>query len=91
MDPFGVQRAQNLRLETRKSSLNKLGEDFTICINWIKAHVDHKGNEIADALAKTGCKLPTREEIPLSIAHIKTVIKDEMYKTWDRRWQTQGD
>ena len=40
-----------------KVALNNLGKDYQINIQWIKAHVNNKGNEIADQLAKTGTKL----------------------------------
>ena len=73
-----------------KESLNLIS-NHEVVINWIKAHVNHKGNEIADNLAKTGCKLPCAEGTPLSQAFVKEAIKKELYKEWDRRWQTQGD
>ena len=74
-----------------KEALNLLGQDYIVVISWIKAHVNHKGNEMADTLAKAGCKLPPNNETPLSYAHIKEVIKEKMYNEWDRRWQLQGD
>ena len=35
-------------------SLNKLAKSRSVTIKWIKAHFDHCGNEMADALAKSG-------------------------------------
>ena len=69
----------------------KLGEDYDITLNWIKAHVNHKGNEMADILAKTGSRLTCAEPTPISQATIKETIRQEMYREWDRRWQTQTD
>ena len=34
-------------LETIQA-LNSLGKDYTVSLHWIKAHVNHKGNEMAD-------------------------------------------
>ena len=74
-----------------KEMLNALGKDYDIQINWIKAHVQHKGNEMADTLAKTGSNFHDTESIPLSKAHVKETIKTALYKAWDRKWQTQPD
>ena len=74
-----------------KELLNNLGKDYVITINWIKAHVEHKGNELADILAKTGCGLTPEEETPVSYAHVKATINQKLYQEWDRRWQAQGD
>ena len=74
-----------------KHLLNKLGEDYDITQNWIKAHVNHKGNKMADILAKTGSRLTCAEPTPISQATIKETIRQEMYREWDRRWQTQTD
>ena len=65
--------------------------DYEVVINWIKAHVNHKGKEIADQATKAGSKLTQIDEIPVSYAFIKDSIKQDMYSEWDRRWQLQGD
>ena len=36
-----------------KQALNSLGDTVDITINWIKPHVNHKGNEMADELVPT--------------------------------------
>ena len=74
-----------------KEALNDLGKNYNVEIHWIKAHVDHRGNELADILAKTGCNLKTDNDTPVSYAHIKATINQKMYDEWDRRWQMQGD
>ncbi len=33
--------------------LNQLGQDNTVVLHWVKAHVGHELNDAADALAKT--------------------------------------
>ena len=85
-----VNTLSNMEKRTN-DALNRLGENYKICIKWIKAHVNHKGNEIADRAAKTGSQLQTREDVPLSQAFVKDLINKDMYEAWNRRWQTQGD
>lgn len=67
--------------------MNKLSESYQVTIHWIKAHVNNKGNEIADRVAKTGSKLTGGQAIPISTAYMKSVIKERMYREWNRRWQ----
>ena len=77
-------------LETIQA-LNSLGKDYTVSLHWIKAHVNHKGNEIEDRAAKTGSMIQTSAEIPVSMAHIKQQIREELYRKWNLRWQTGLD
>ena len=78
-------------VSTTKLELNKACDTNPIIIKWIKAHVNHKGNEIGDRAAKTGCCLPTKEQIPVSRVFVKNKIKEELYNKWSRRWQTAPD
>ena len=81
----------SITVNRTKLALDRLGEDYDICIHWINAHVNHKGNEMADVLAKTGCALRVNEATPVSRAYVKSIITDRMYEEWNRRLQTQGD
>ena len=60
---------------------------------WIKAHVNYKGNELADRLAKTGTKLANKAQIEPGRATINSQISKHMYlkgKLFDinsDRWQ----
>ena len=74
-----------------KDSLNTLCTTHDIRIQWIKAHVNNLGNEIADRAAKTGCTLENKATIPVSMAYVKDLIKKNMWAEWDRRWQTAPD
>ena len=74
-----------------KLELNKLGKEITIDMAWIKAHVNHKGNEMADQIAKTGTKLNPTEEIRPSKCYIKSIANKHMYEEWNNTWtQTKG-
>ena len=57
--------------------INKLSEKNNVTLTWIPGHSNHKGNEIADRLAKRGTNL--KAEGPLSILPIaEATIKDEI-------------
>ena len=71
-----------------KLALNTLGKSIKIELAWVKAHVNYKGNELADRLAKTGTKLQSRSNIGPSRAHINAKINEEMYKEWNQRWMS---
>ena len=36
------------------AQLNKLGKKMSVTLKWVKAHVGHIRNEVADELAKAG-------------------------------------
>ena len=78
-------------VKATKEALNSLGENYKVSIQWIKAHNENKGNEIADRIAKTGSKLEPNTEIGCGKAYVKQLITEEMYKTWNQRWQTGGN
>jgi ribonuclease HI len=70
--------------------LNALGRaGWDITIKWIKAHVGHAGNELADDLAKQGAKntqMGPEPFIPVPTAHTNRLIKMAMEKKWMTRW-----
>ena len=57
----------NKLVELTKNALNGLGAEY----QWIKAHVDNKGNEMVDIAGKTGRKLSPNCDTCPSRAHIK--------------------
>ena len=68
-----------------KMMINKLSEKNNVTLTWIPGHSNHKGNEIADRLAKRGTNL--KAEGPLSILPIaEATIKDEI-KQWSNKVQ----
>ncbi len=72
-----------------KLSLNKLAKNNTVRINWIPGHSGHRGNNVADDLAKLGVKqriLGPEPIIPISTATQKDELKkwanNEHQKYW---------
>ena len=59
-------------------------------LHWVKAHVNHKGNERADANAKDGANNPSwtkgviRPKLAQSVQH--AAVHKAMLHTWTQRW-----
>ena len=81
----------SLAVKDTKNSLNLVGQKINrLENNWIKAHVGHSGNELADQLAKD--VISQTEKVhglfpPHS--HFKADLWTAMYKLWTHKWQTQ--
>ena len=72
-----------------KKLLSKLSEWCPISIRWIKSHVGHAGNELADAKAKAGARLEIygpEPIIPASQSWFKSKIIQEMCAKWTWKW-----
>ena len=70
-------------------ALQKLGNHNKVTITWIKAHVGHYGNELADEAAKAGAMLKLQGPGPfieLTEATPKTIIKDYANRLWSKQW-----
>ena len=70
------------------NDLNVLGENNTVHIRWVKAHIGTPGNECADFLAKKGSTLGTGNngmiETPLTV--VKRDIDKFYYNKWKAAW-----
>ena len=72
------------------SQLAKSG--IIVRLVWIKAHVDHLGNERADRLAKEG----TRQDLSVQLTalkpkiHVHNLIDRAVLKEWDTSWKECG-
>ena len=61
-----------------------------IRIRWIKAHVNHKGNEAADVLAKDGSQKNLNDllELPEApVPYFNGLIRDHFLQLWNQRWK----
>eukprot|EP00116_Pleurobrachia_bachei_P002623 sb/3462885/ len=55
--------------------LNKLANENSVTVRWIKAHVGYQGNEKADELAKTGTETGTRRTCPIPLSYVTKRLK----------------
>ena len=78
---------KSILVKQTKEALNSSEHEITI--TWIMAHNGLKGNEIADRLAKTGGDIAPTCHIGQSPAYVKQTVRDNLYRTWDRQWQTE--
>ena len=77
-----------------KKLLTKLSEWCPVSIRWIKAHVGHAGNELADAKAKAGARLEIcgpEPIIPASKSWFKSKITQEMCIKWTWKWLSSAN
>jgi ribonuclease HI len=71
---------------TCRAALNHLGALNEVNLTWIKAHIGHKGNELADKLAKKGTLKSTIRSCPVGLAQIKLTTKQAILKVWQKEW-----
>ena len=77
-----------------KQELNLVCEKTPIRVKWIKAHVGHFGNELADNLAKQGAESSIHGPeplVPMSKPIIKNLINDHITGVWSARWEKRND
>ncbi len=68
-----------------------MGRDRKVTLRWVKAHVGHPGNELADELARTGAKLGDElrvDDIKINCPHsyVKEIIKKGFIQKWNLKW-----
>ena len=85
---------RNKSVKECKQILNKISEHNSVILNWMPGHENHKGNIIADKMAKAGVNMYTEGQEP-RIAISKCVIKQKL-KGWkkeqhNRLWQERTD
>ena len=76
------------------SNLDGLAQETSVEIRWIKAHVGHVGNELADRAAKAATELEMAGPgpfLPVPIIQRKKDIYHAMEKEWLDRWNARSD
>jgi ribonuclease HI len=75
-------------------SINNLGKNTCVTLQWVKAHVRHLGNERADFVAKYGVSQhPDGPEpyLPVPVAVWDNAILTFIKYKWQQQWQTAVD
>jgi ribonuclease HI len=67
-------------------ALNHLGKKNTVTINWVRAHVGHDLNELADHLAKQGRHSLSKLDTPVSKAALKNAVNNWLNTRWRKWW-----
>ena len=78
---------QEYILKTHTSAEVLKSRGITVHIHWVPGHVQVKGNEKAEALAKQGTegkRLP--RDATTSITYLKRKNKEQQMEEWKRRW-----
>ena len=73
------------------NALNTATSYANVHIQWIKAHVGHPGNEIADQLAKRGASTPAPVSGPgphgrVPYSFIKNILRNHLLDAWSDAW-----
>ena len=74
------------------SNLNFISHRNNITLRWVKAHVNHTGNERADELAKLGVDSPDRmvPDLPkVSNKAVRTALRLKVVEYWNADWQQE--
>ena len=83
-------------VKTLKTALSTLAETRTVTDRWVKAHVGHYGNKLADELAKQGSTLDLHYMDPNCMSDypnhkLTTIIHTHSITQWHQRWQKRAD
>ena len=80
-----VEITGDIALETI-SLMNELGKKTKLDIKWIKAHIGHKGNEIADAEAKKAANRSAKTLPRSDRINARKTIEEYVHNKWKQRW-----
>ena len=81
---------KSLAVKDTIAALNLVGQKVNrLEVNWIKAHVGHPGNELADKLARESLNQQENAHgIFPPYSHFKSELWTAMYKIWSTEWQS---
>ena len=55
---------------------------------WIKAHVGHEGNEVADEMAKQGTTSNNNIKVGIPLCETKRLVEEFIRGEWDKEWNS---
>ena len=95
--PYTKEKTESKTVLKCIKTLKTLLSHNPITLNWIKAHNNHPGNELADLLAKKGTIItpppgfppnnhPNNIYTPYPKSYIKNIINQAINKKWNRKW-----
>ena len=80
-------------VQRTQRELCRAGEVNTVILRWVKAHAGHKGNELADELAKEGTEqaqiCENAPKIPESMVKMRFRLKFDTL--WQQEWTVRTD
>jgi len=71
-----------------RSLLFLLNLDRTVRLQWVKAHSGIRGNERADAVARSGHELDRSARIHLPCSDIVALLGRHLFRYWERQWRS---
>ena len=79
-----------------KKLLNEVTKENQLNLHWIPSHIGHRGNEIADRLAKLGTGTNTYGPalllpVPISTSHTKQVLNNWAMVNHQTQWANRED
>ena len=68
-----------------------IGNNNTVKLTWVKAHVGTKYNEYADSAAKAATNRENGTIAPLSLASVNSRLDDMTIAIWNKQWESYGE
>jgi ribonuclease HI len=72
-------------------SLRALGRTTGVTLRWIRAHENHRGNELADGAAKEATKeriMVAEPVLPLAANVVRGILRDAVAAKWEKKWNS---
>jgi ribonuclease HI len=73
-----------------KTTIDDLNSQIPVALHWIKAHVGHYGNELADQMAKKGTTMTNYDVepiLPVTNSWTSNNVKKFIHQEWAKSWR----
>ena len=77
--------------ETWDSLVRLVGNNNSLILNWVKAHIGTRYNEYADNAAKRATERKPFIDAPMSQSTINNLIEKELSNRWLKKWEAYGE